>query len=231
MFRLLVLTAGLVTFGNHAHAQPSIDFEKKTVRECGQIVLDAFKVATEAIAGLKDESTAPSVKKALQTAQSLVKQAPWMKDVMTGEEAKWVSDVFEPKKRQAEFELEKAQDKLLTSNPKLYNSIGDAKAFQEMKTAKIERAELQAQNLVKACKAYYISNDQVWPKKLLELAEPSNGSKPVLKGSKDAIIDPWGREYKLTIVKDDTGDKLPVISTNSPYGDGKQEIRWPKKDK
>jgi hypothetical protein len=229
MFRLLVLTAGLVSFGNRAHSQPSIDFEKKTVRECGQIVLDSLKAATEAVAGLKDESTAPSVKKALQTAQSLVKQAPWMKDVMTGEEAKWVSDVFEPKKRQAEFELEKAQDKLLTSNPKLYDAIGDAKAFQKTKSGKIELAQLSGQNLQKACKAYYLLNNK-WPKQM-DVLIGADGGRPFVEGGEKGIQDPWGNLYKLTIEKDATGDELPVISTLSPYGDGKQEIRWPKKEK
>jgi hypothetical protein len=31
--------------------------------------------------------------------------------------------------------------------------------------------------------------------------------------------------------KDATGEEYPVVSTVTPYGEGKLEIRWPTKDK
>jgi hypothetical protein len=113
---------------------------------------------------------------------------------------------------------------------KLYSLFGDAQQFRMLKDSKLKKAERDAQNLCKACKAYRISADG-FPKKLLDLAVPPEGSRPFVEGGKSAVIDPWGRAYKLEIVTDAAGDKLPVVSTMSPYGDGKQEIRWPKKEK
>jgi hypothetical protein len=213
-------------------AQSPAKEDKPTIQELGKVVLDAITDATEAVRGVKDRATAEKAKDKIAEVEKKLTD-PFVRDkYRTDEELRWVKDVFEPKLIAHQLELENAQDKLVETNSKLYAVIGSPDTFGEMKEAKIKRAELQTQKLFKACKVYYVMLDQGWPKKLTDLAETGDLARPLIEGGSDAIKDPWGQKYKLTIVEDkETGDEIPVISTVSPYGDGKQVIRWPKKEK
>jgi hypothetical protein len=225
----LIPVIGLVAFVP-SWAVPPAKVPLTADQQQAQTVLDTTKEAADAVSQIKGASTGDLAKKKIADAEKLAGQYDAKKKSQTDEEKKWCREVFEPKYVDAQAELERAKDKLVTTDEKLYGLIGNATTFRRQKEANLKRAEMNARNLVQASKAYKLSTEE-WPDKLLELAVPSNGGAPFVDGGEAAVKDPWGRPYKLTLEKDAAGDDRPVVSTVSPYGDGKTEIRWPKKEK
>jgi prepilin-type N-terminal cleavage/methylation domain-containing protein len=93
-----------------------------------------------------------------------------------------------------------------------------------MDDAKINTARMNAQNIHKACKAYYTQNDQNWPADLSVLADPTLGRSYLDKGQ-EALMDPWGKPYQMQQVQNANGEEELFIFTQSPQG---QTIGWPR---
>ena len=102
--------------------------------------------------------------------------------------------------------------------------VGTVGLLRYLDDAKMSNARLNAQNLYKACKSYYVSHDQNWPPDLTALTG-TDGGRSLVEGGPKAIFDPWGKQFQFTIVQDQGGDEVPVVFTFTPQG---QKIAWPK---
>jgi general secretion pathway protein G len=96
-----------------------------------------------------------------------------------------------------------------------------------LRSAKVDQATIQAQNIQKAALAYYARTGGNYPQTLqnLVIRDPSSGVGPFLEGGASAITDPWGSPYQYEVVNDDTGNERFVVFTVSPEG---QRIQWPR---
>jgi hypothetical protein len=211
-------------------SQPPFKTAPASIEQVGQGVLDSVKAAEDALGAVKDKKSAEAAKSKLAEAEKRIKQFDGKKEARTEEEKNWVRDVYASKLILQKGELDVAHDRLLRANEVLYGLVGDAETFRKYQETQLARTRKMAREIQTACKAYYLSTED-YPKKLNELIG-ADGGKPYLEGGKKAILDPWGKEFNLTLEEDEqTGERIPVISTKSPYGEGKAEIRWPAKAK
>ena len=88
--------------------------------------------------------------------------------------------------------------------------------------SKIGTAIQQSQSLVRACKTYRLNNhlDGMYPAKLVHLVDPPKGTRPTLEGGKNAVLDPWGTEYKYAVVETPNGS-VPYVWVEYEF-----EGRW-----
>ncbi|MGF1579359.1 MAG: type II secretion system protein [Gemmataceae bacterium] len=93
-----------------------------------------------------------------------------------------------------------------------YYLLGQLGASQE------STARTQMQVLTKACKTYFIRNNQ-WPPNWEALLNPDskNGGEPYLEDN-SYLTDPWGGTYKYEGPAVPAGKRFPRISTTTPKG-------------
>jgi hypothetical protein len=229
MWHFIFAIAGCILyFHASARAQQSYDLFQMKISDRAELVLEAMKEATTAVAKVKDKQTAEVAKVVLDSVDKRIKQYSERSTERTPAERRWVADIFIPKKEAQQAELDKAYDQVLARDPSLLPMFLDAATLKNYRAATEKRAKLIAENLVKACKAYYITF-QKWPATLDDLVKAPNG-KPFLVGGKDDTLTPWGKAFQYQIEKDATGIESPVISVANPF-DGKDEIRYPAKEK
>jgi hypothetical protein len=208
--------------------QPPFKTLPSSIEQKGQGVLDAVKAATDAMGSVVDEQTAVSARSKVAESEIRIKQFDEKKESWTAEEKKWARDVYALKLLIQKGELDVTHDRLLRANEKLYGLVGDVEKFRKYRETQLARTRTMALEIQKACKAYFISTEE-YPKKLNELIV-ADGGKPYLDGGMKAILDPWGNEFKLILEEDaQSGEIIPVIATKNPYGEAKEEIRWPAK--
>lgn len=230
MRRTLLAAGILFSFGTGAQAQQKYDLFQLKISDRAELVLEALQEATKAVEGVRDAKSAEVAKAVLESVGKRIKQYSERTTERTPEERRWVADVFEPK-RDAELEkLNKAYDAVLARDVQLLPLFLDTKTLDVYRGKTIGRARLMAQNIQRACKAYRITLDDRWPVKLEDLV-PGPEKRNYLEGGKAAITTPWGKPFQYRLEKDAEGEEFPVISAVSPFGDGKQEIRWPEKGK
>jgi hypothetical protein len=229
--RLPLLAAGcFLVVGTPSSAQQKYDLFRMKLDDRAELVLDAMKDATKAVAAVKDKASAEVAKAVLESVDKRITQYSERETDRTPAERRWVADFFIPKRDTQQAELDKAIDAVTARDPKLLPLFLDSATLKEYRTSMERRAKLSAEKIVKACKTYYIMTNQKWPASLEDLAVPPKG-KPFLEGGKSAILTPWGKPYQLSFEKNGTGMDVVVISAINPFGDGKEEIRWPPKEK
>jgi len=86
--------------------------------------------------------------------------------------------------------------------------FSDWDAYRYMEPARQGRAKADVQALDKACKTYHAQYDR-YPADLGEVV-------PLLEGSGQGVIDPWGNPYQYRPPADDRSPDPPLIYTVSP---------------
>jgi hypothetical protein len=114
-----------------------------------------------------------------------------------------------------------------------YKVLAGTGLFKRVEGALEERALLRAQNIQRACQAWFVKTGGVWPDslKLLVIVNPNTGTPPLLEGGNKAIIDPWGAPYQFEVRMDEKGTERLHVWTVSPYEDGMKRIVWPRDGK
>jgi len=97
--------------------------------------------------------------------------------------------------------------------------IGGYYYFAQLDKANEGKCKAQVQLLTKAAETYQINNTGVFPESLTQLleADPNNTNKPYLD-NREAIIDPWGREYRYQYPGQNNGNLKPDIWSDTPNG-------------
>jgi general secretion pathway protein G len=104
--------------------------------------------------------------------------------------------------------------------------VGTVGLLRYLDTAKESNARMNAQNIQKAMKTFYVMHDSNWPPDLSYLIG-ADGQKPLIEGGQGALVGPWGNPFQFSIEQDPngTGDEIPVVWTTDKNG---KRFAWPK---
>jgi len=93
----------------------------------------------------------------------------------------------------------------------------------QLSKRKAEIARIQAYNLEKSLRAYFVDHDSMYPKDLTDLTLKSDNGGPYIDA--EGLLDPWGKPYSFDPAGPRNGGKKPDVFTRSP--EGKLIGNWP----
>jgi hypothetical protein len=100
------------------------------------------------------------------------------------------------------------------------------RADDRFEAAKEKQAELSAFAIRQACAAYHLTPANAtgdFPSALVDLVKPPFGGPSFLKDGAKDLLDPWGKQYKFTVAKDEKGEERAYVWTERTV-DGKMKV-------
>jgi hypothetical protein len=205
--------------------------EKLDAGALSRSLVETTKAAVEVLNSVKDRASAEKAKPRLEELNARLGELEKQYAARPrGERIKapeWTGE----RKEQAEA-LTLAHDRVFARHKEAYKVLAGIGLFKRIEGSLEDQAMLQAQNIQKACMAYYVKHRGVYPSSLMLVVvkDPDTGSPPLLDGGGKAIIDPWGAPYQFEVRADEKGLKRLHVWATSPYGDGKKRIVYPQDD-
>jgi hypothetical protein len=184
--------------------------EEKTTEQLVKELFAANKEVIGLLDKIKDKAAAEKAKPKLE---ELTKQ---MKATITELEKRPKPDVagaFDALKEKPNSPnaIVEACDKLADRSAPAYEVLGGIPLIKEAVEANEARAKLNAQAIERVCSAYLLKNAR-WPADLADTAEYFE------KGA-ESLKDPWGKEYKYTVAKDEKGVERAYVWCERKIGD------------
>jgi prepilin-type N-terminal cleavage/methylation domain-containing protein len=94
----------------------------------------------------------------------------------------------------------------------------------QLERAKKNEAYIKMGKIEQAAKNYYIQAGSVWPTTVQDLVNPGPDG-VFLEGGDQAITDPWGGQFVLSITTDASGQERPVVTCTAKDG---TPLTWPR---